>query len=88
MARLNTEQYKRWSTAKKSGDTDLMKEIENEGYDGINLGVIDAEIEDDLILPTADDVEASLTSGMTKKDIAEEYGITVQKVTGIQKKGK
>ena len=87
MATLTTEQYGRWKKAMKAGDMDLVAEIENEGYAGKAVEPIEVEVIDDYILPTPDDIKAYLAEGKTKKDVAEDYGISIQKVTAIAKKG-
>lgn len=81
---MTMKQYDRLQEAKKAGDKDLVEQILGEEYGGDST-IIDVEVEDDF---TDEDVLDSLAAGLSNKEVADKYNISVQKIGSIKKKAK
>ena len=80
---MTTKQYKRLQEAKASGDKELVEQILNEKY-GEDSTVIDVEIENEFDYEAA---ESEKSAGLSNSEIAKKYGVSVQKVNAVLKKG-
>jgi len=83
MGIMTTKQYKRLQEAKASGDKELVEQILNEKY-GEDSTVIDVEIENEFDYEAA---ESEKSAGLSNSEIAKKYGVSVQKVNAVLKKG-
>ena len=87
MAIMTVKQYDRLKEAAKAGDKELMEQIRGEAY-GEDSTIIDVDVETDEVEFTDEEVMDDVTAGLTNAEIAEKYGISVQKIGAIKKKAK
>jgi len=81
------KQYERLQEAKKAGNEDLAEQILGEEYGGDST-IIDVEVEVEPIVFSEEEVMDSVAAGLSNKEIADKFGISVQKIGSIKKKAK
>ncbi len=81
---MTMKQYERLQEAKKAGDEDLAKQILGEEY-GEDSTIIDVVVEPVF---SDEDIASDIGAGLSNAEIAEKYGITVQKVAAVKRKSK
>ena len=86
MAKVQTmAQIKRIREAKAAGDLDLVAQIRAENF-GEDSTVIDTVVVDKPVAVDDEDIIDSLAAGLSNKEIAAKYTISVQKVAAVKRK--